>query len=165
MVKERVRLIEQRLEDITRQATLAQQFEEQVGDFVHQCEVNSDHYQYLRAKILEQYDAATTLALIGRLPPQVAETHYQHLLEAAEDKSHNLALQAVAVNLVAYFDSVETELGKQICSLKRHLAALQAQNDDIARLDSGSKSRSAPADRKRRHSPAPSTSRAKFEAD
>ena len=171
VVQERVRLLEQRLEDITGQATLAQQYEEQVGDYVHQCEVTSDHYQYLCAKILEQYDAATSLVLIGRLLPQVAETHYQHLLDAAADESHNLALHAAAVNLEAYFDSVETELGKQICSLKRQLAALKAQYDDLVRLDSGSKSRSAPADRnnapadrKRKHSPAPSTSRANFEA-
>ena len=55
VMKERIRLIEQSLEDVTRQATLAQQNEEYFGDFVHQCEVNSDYYQYLRAQILEQH--------------------------------------------------------------------------------------------------------------
>ena len=80
VLEERIRLIEQSLEDVTGQATLAQQNEEYVGDIVHLCEVCSDYYRYLRAEILEQHEAATTLALIGRLPPQVAESHYQHLV-------------------------------------------------------------------------------------
>ena len=165
VVLQRIRLTKQRLRDVTRQALLAQECEEYVGDFVHKCEVNSDYHQYLHAQIVEQHEVATGLVLMGELAPEVAASHYEHLLEADEDETHNLTLQAAAVRLEAYYDSIETELSGQACSLKRHLATLLAQRDNLTRMDGRSMSENIPVNRKRKSSPLPTTSRAKFEAD
>ena len=172
VLMERLRLINQQLEVVVRQATLAQESEESAGDIVHQCEVSSDLYQYLRAEILEQHAAATSLAHRGFVSPHVAQSYSQHLADAAEDKSYNLAVQAVAVDLEAYFDAIETELDKKISAFKLHLSVLQdqcasavAMKGDFAKLDWRMGERSSPASRKRRHNPTPSTVTSATEVD
>ena len=108
IIMEPLRLSKQQLEGVVKHATLAQESEVSAGNIVYQCKVSSDLYQYLRAKILEKQAAATSLAHNGLLPPHMAQSYSQHLADAAEDEAYNLAVQAVAVDLEAYFDEAET---------------------------------------------------------
>ena len=172
IIMEPLRLSKQQLEGVVKHATLAQESEVSAGNIVYQCKVSSDLYQYLRAEILEKQAAATLLAHNGLLPPHVAQSYSQHLADAAEDEAYNLAVQAVAVDLEAYFDEAETELDKKISALKSHLAVLQGQyaaavamKEDFANLDWRMGSRSSPAGRKRRLDPTSSTATSGIEAD
>ena len=159
VIEERIHLAEEDLRNILRQALWARRCEEIVGDYVHICEDNTDFFQYLRAQLVEQHAAALDLAHRGMIALDVAASINDHLLEAVEDETHNLAVQAAIVDLEGHYDTVESGLFRQACAVKRLLVSLKVQRDDLIRKNAKNKSEgSLPVDRKRKSSPIPSTS-------
>ena len=114
---ERVRLMEENRENILHQVLWAQECEERYGDFVHLCELRTDRFQYVNARLVEQYNAAIDLAFRGMIVPGVATAINNQLVEAIMEEIHNLDVQAAFVALEEHYDLLESEYSMQASSI------------------------------------------------
>ena len=161
---ERVRLLEEHRRNILRLALWARRCEEIVGDYVHFCENQTDHFQYLHAQLIEQYNNASELVSHGLIAAEVATSLNDHLLEAIEDETHNLAVQSTFVSLEGHYDMLESWFSRQACRVTRLLVSLRVQRDHLLRKNSENNSGgSLPLKRKRKSIPVASTSGANME--
>ena len=143
ILNERVRLLEEKRENILRQVVWARKSEEIYGDFVHLCELRTDHFTYTNARLSEQYYAAIDLAFRGRIAPDVATAINNHLLEAIAEEIHNLDVQAAYVALEEHYDLLESGYSRQASSINQLLVSLRAQRDDMIRKNAENKNKSS----------------------
>ena len=161
---ERVRLLEEHRRNILRLALWARRCEEIVGDYVHFCENQTDHFQYLHAQLIEQYNNASELVSHGLIAAEVATSLNDHLLEAIEDETHNLAVQSTFVSLEGHYDMLESWFSRQACTVNRLLVSLKVQRDDMIRKNAENNSGgSLSVNRKRKSSLIASTSGANMD--
>ena len=127
VIGERYRLAHQQIQTDLREAFLAEASEEVYGDVVHSCEVKTDTFEYLRAELMKKHATALSLFYMGRLPLQVAQSHYDQLVEATHDETFNQAVQAAAVASEAYFDLIETQMKLKVQVSQRLISILKDQ--------------------------------------
>ena len=71
---------------------------------------------------------------MGRLPLEVAESHFSHLLDASAEEVINQAVMAGAAAIEGYFDLVETQANQQVQVSKKLITRLMSQWDQAESL-------------------------------